>query len=1122
MSTAELAEGARPVAHRVDEQVVLLRDPMEDPDDVLRASRSREKSYVFDVAFDSTATQETVYRATTRGLIAGVISGYNATVFAYGPTGCGKTYTMLGTNGEPGICTRTLGDLFQAIEDASGDTEYKVSMSYLELLPSAQIYNEMVRDLLNPSLGCLQLREDASGTVRVAGITEVSAIDAEEVSQRTPVGRGGDAASPPLPAAALPPQVMQLLARGNRQRTQEPTAANRTSSRSHAVLQVTVRQRRRGGGLHRGRLFMVDLAGSERAAQVRHPPGGLRGWGPPRPLFCRVFPSAFPSPAQTQNRGQRMKEGAHINRSLLALGNCIKALSDQASTKYINYRDSKLTRLLKVRLGVPAPPAGVRAGEGAQAAPAPVPLSPALRGQDSLGGNSRTVMIAHISPASTAFEESRSTLAYARRAKSIRTTVGPGERAPRSLGASPPLAPSPSSPGPAAPQQGGHEAFVLTLPHGCLEQGTLLCCCGMLRTCSAATHCWGPYGDPMGTCSTAVHCLGTLRGPYGDMLLSRALLGDVAWGPCGDMLLSRALPGDPTGTLWGHAPQPCTAWGPYGDPMGTCSTAVHCLGTLWEPYGDMLLSRALLGVIAWGPCGDLLHQLCPVQGPHLGPCLGPSCAGAVGRSHRLRPSPVGLGADAPCLQPGFRCAVPAAPTRSRAACGRSCSVPATSRQPCTTSSSWRTPSCTPSTSSPLPGTWGQSPPRTRQSWQWSKEGLGEPDGPGDSERDSDTGDKRLDVPEPPDVAAVHEGITALVEEQGRLQQRKVWEPLPHHQQLKPHHRGAEFDKSQPSSTGHPAALGGHGYSWTGVWVRGKGPGRWQGCWHHGQGCWSRGRDAGPVAGVLAVGKDPDPAACLQAELARRFRQSQQRARWLEEALRHRSSSEEPREVLALLCHLHQLELETAETRSRALLEGGLRHLPATAAQRFDRHRALCARIIHQQRQLIADHRLSVPRPLEELYETYLRELAGGPGDTGTLKRPDPRVQEDPTGTAAGERGGAHPTSRPGHGGPEHREMSSSTKSIVAKAAWHRSRIPESTPACRPACLHSPGSAEERGGPGQWHAASEDSPAGMAARSPGARLRARKKGSKELGRSEESLDGRRRSRRSPSFEVTGRG
>ncbi|XP_038228301.1 kinesin-like protein KIF19 [Dermochelys coriacea] len=330
ISMVELEEGATLIAHKVDEQIVVLMDPMEDPEDILRANRSREKSYVFDVAFDFTATQEMVYRATTKGLIEGVISGYNATVFAYGPTGCGKTYTMLGTDHEPGIYARTLHDLFRAIEETSDDMEYEVSMSYLE------IYNEMIRDLLNPSLGFLELREDAKGVIQVAGITEVSTINAKE--------------------------VMQLLLKGNKQRMQEPTAANQTSSRSHAVLQVTVRQKPRIRNIMQevrvGRLFMIDLAGSERASQ-------------------------------TQNRGQRMKEGAHINRSLLALGNCINALSDKGAPKYVNYRDSKLTRLLK----------------------------------DSLGGNSRTVMIAHISPASSAFEESRSTLTYADRAKSIKTTV---------------------------------------------------------------------------------------------------------------------------------------------------------------------------------------------------------------------------------------------------------------------------------------------------------------------------------------------------------------------------------------------------------------------------------------------------------------------------------------------------------------------------------------------------------------------------------------------------------------------------------------------------------------------------------------------------------------------------
>ncbi|XP_065118911.2 kinesin-like protein KIF19 [Paramisgurnus dabryanus] len=330
LSDAELEEGATIIAHKVDHQMVVLMDPMEDHDDILRAHRSREKTYMFDVAFDYTATQDEVYRSTTKGLIEGLISGYNATVFAYGPTGCGKTYTMLGTDREPGIYVRTLNDLFKAIEETSDDMRYSVSMSYLE------IYNEMIRDLLNPSSGFLDLREDSKGEIQVAGITEVSTINARE--------------------------IMELLMKGNKQRTQEPTAANQTSSRSHAVLQVAVRQQSRCRDILQevrfGRLFMIDLAGSERASQ-------------------------------TQNRGQRLKEGAHINRSLLALGNCINALSEKNGNKYVNYRDSKLTRLLK----------------------------------DSLGGNSRTVMIAHISPASLAFEDSRNTLTYADRAKSIRTRV---------------------------------------------------------------------------------------------------------------------------------------------------------------------------------------------------------------------------------------------------------------------------------------------------------------------------------------------------------------------------------------------------------------------------------------------------------------------------------------------------------------------------------------------------------------------------------------------------------------------------------------------------------------------------------------------------------------------------
>ncbi|XP_037591731.1 kinesin-like protein KIF19 [Cebus imitator] len=154
--------------------------------------------------------------------------------------GAGKTHTMLGVDAEPGIYLQTLTDLFQAIEEIWDSMDYSVSMSYLE------IYNEVIRDLPNPSSGFLDLSEDSRGSIQIAGIMEFSSSNAHE--------------------------IMQLLTKGNQQRTQEPTATNKTSSRSHTVLQVTVYQRSCSAGLvkevHMGRLFMVDLAGSERASQV--------------------------------------------------------------------------------------------------------------------------------------------------------------------------------------------------------------------------------------------------------------------------------------------------------------------------------------------------------------------------------------------------------------------------------------------------------------------------------------------------------------------------------------------------------------------------------------------------------------------------------------------------------------------------------------------------------------------------------------------------------------------------------------------------------------------------------------------------------------------------------------
>ncbi|VEN36508.1 unnamed protein product [Callosobruchus maculatus] len=314
--------------YAVDKKHIILEDT--DKFDVTRQKRALDKRYSFDVVFGENSTQEEVYEVTTSRLVKDVLNGYNATVFAYGPTGAGKTHTMVGDPNQPGIMVRALNDLFEAVKDK--EDEYSVSMSYLE------IYNEQIRDLLNPQSGYLELREDARGkSIQVAGLSEISTTSTEE--------------------------VMQLLQKGNKARTIEPTAMNRTSSRSHALLSVTVRHsvpvdkkdhlRMR---VRQGRLFMIDLAGSERANK-------------------------------TKNRGKRLQEGAHINRSLLALGNCINALSGGA--RYVNYRDSKLTRLLK----------------------------------EALSGNCKTVMIAHVSPSIAQKDESRNTLLYADRANNITNKI---------------------------------------------------------------------------------------------------------------------------------------------------------------------------------------------------------------------------------------------------------------------------------------------------------------------------------------------------------------------------------------------------------------------------------------------------------------------------------------------------------------------------------------------------------------------------------------------------------------------------------------------------------------------------------------------------------------------------
>lgn len=239
---------------------------------------------------------------------------------------------MLGTETDLGIMALTLQELFRKIEKNSADKDFSVKLWYLE------IYNEYLKDLVSPNKGFLDLREDKKGT-SVAGISEIEVRSADE--------------------------ILETLRIANRNRTQEATGANETSSRSHAILQVIVEVKEKNSGVNNevkvGKLSLIDLAGSERASA-------------------------------TNNKGVRLLEGANINKSLLNLGNCINTLCEnheKGINKHVPYRNSKLTRLLK----------------------------------DSLGGNSRTVMIANISPSAHTFDDTYNTLKYADRAKNIKTNV---------------------------------------------------------------------------------------------------------------------------------------------------------------------------------------------------------------------------------------------------------------------------------------------------------------------------------------------------------------------------------------------------------------------------------------------------------------------------------------------------------------------------------------------------------------------------------------------------------------------------------------------------------------------------------------------------------------------------
>ncbi len=331
-------KGIRNIVKPLDDQVLVFDPPDGNPlakfqKTLMPAGRRvKDMRYAFDRVFDENATQEEVYMSTTKSLLDSILDGYNATVFAYGATGCGKTHTISGTLQHPGIIFLTMQELFEKVEAISPIKRTEISLSYLE------IYNETIRDLLVPggSTKGLALREDADQKISVPGLSTHHPKTVQE--------------------------VMEMILLGNENRTMSPTEANAVSSRSHAILQVNLSQRDRTANISENHttstLSIIDLAGSERASA-------------------------------THNTGKRLEEGANINRSLLALGNCINALCDPIRKNHIPYRDSKLTRLLKF----------------------------------SLGGNCKTVMIVCVSPSSQHYDETHNTLKYANRAKNIKTKV---------------------------------------------------------------------------------------------------------------------------------------------------------------------------------------------------------------------------------------------------------------------------------------------------------------------------------------------------------------------------------------------------------------------------------------------------------------------------------------------------------------------------------------------------------------------------------------------------------------------------------------------------------------------------------------------------------------------------
>lgn len=339
------------------------------------SKRNKNCKYSFDRVFEACSTNYHIYETITKPMVDATINGLNCSVFAYGATGSGKTYTMLGTPSCPGVIYYTSKDLFGKLATISATDPLPADLKICYF----EIYNEKVRDLLvieNNFIRC--------GNKRLRTTPERCRVRQQFVPRdncNLPVCEApGDGASLVIPDLSYhtpsnAEELIELLEVGNANRSQHPTDANADSSRSHAIFQIVLTRRTRRINsnsdfeseyeLQTSKLSLIDLAGSERAS-VAYRAGNDRS-------------------------KNLQREGGNINKSLLALGNCINALADpKRGHKHIPYRNSKLTRLLR----------------------------------DSLGGKCRTAMIATVCQQSSHYDDTQNTLVYASRAKCIKLKPG--------------------------------------------------------------------------------------------------------------------------------------------------------------------------------------------------------------------------------------------------------------------------------------------------------------------------------------------------------------------------------------------------------------------------------------------------------------------------------------------------------------------------------------------------------------------------------------------------------------------------------------------------------------------------------------------------------------------------